>query len=58
MGRLYIPFKAGEKIFKRYHHPFKIGELEKLFREAGFKKMKTKKGWNLLYIGQKASVDK
>ena len=44
---------AGEIIFSRYHHPFKIGEMEALFWEAGFKKIETKKGWNLLYIGEK-----
>lgn len=48
-----IPFKAGNKIFNRYHHPFKMGELKALFREAGFKALKTKEGWNLVYIGRK-----
>ncbi|MFA5925686.1 MAG: class I SAM-dependent methyltransferase [Parcubacteria group bacterium] len=48
-----IPFKSGERIFNRYHHPFKIGEFEGLFREAGFKTMEKKEGWNLLYIGKK-----
>jgi len=53
-----IPFKSGEKVFNRYHHPFRMGELKSLFCEAGFKTLKTKEGWNLLYIGKKASVDK
>jgi ubiquinone/menaquinone biosynthesis C-methylase UbiE len=48
-----ISFKSDEKIFNRYHHPFKMGELENLFQEAGFKTMKTKEGCNLLYIGRK-----
>jgi ubiquinone/menaquinone biosynthesis C-methylase UbiE len=48
-----IPFKSGENTFDRYHHPFQIGELEELFAEVGFKTIKTKKGWNLLYIGGK-----
>lgn len=51
-----IPFKAGEKIFKRYHHPFRIKQLEELFQEAGFKKLKVRGGWNLVYIGQKAKL--
>lgn len=55
---LYIPFKAGDKVFERYHHPFKIVELENIFQEAGFKKLKTKKAWNLLYIGQKTRSEK
>ena len=50
---IYIPFKAEEKVFYRYHHPFKIGDLEELFQEAGFKTLKTKEGWNLLYIWEK-----
>ena len=49
----YIPFKAGEKVFRRYHHPFKIGELNSLMNEAGFKTRRTKEGWNLVYIGRK-----
>jgi len=53
-----IPFKSGEKVFSRYHHPFRMGELKSLFCEAGFKTLKTKEGWNLLYIGEKVSVDK
>jgi tRNA (uracil-5-)-methyltransferase TRM9 len=53
-----IPFKSGETIFDRYHHPFKIEELKELFKEAGFKALKTKKGFNLLYIGKKSAVDK
>ncbi len=47
-----IPFEASDKIFQRYHHPFKLKELETLLGEAGFKKVKTKKGWNLIYIGK------
>ncbi|MDI6778315.1 MAG: methyltransferase domain-containing protein [Patescibacteria group bacterium] len=53
-----IPFKSGEKVFKRYHHPFQIRELEELFREIGFKTLESKEGWNLLYIGEKSAVDK
>ena len=53
-----IPFKSDEKVFQRYHHPFKIGELEELFQDAGLETLKTKKGWNLLYIGHKSAVDK
>jgi len=52
-GGFYIPFKSGEKTFQRYHHPFRAGELEELFQEAGFRKLKTKTGYNLLYIGEK-----
>jgi ubiquinone/menaquinone biosynthesis C-methylase UbiE len=52
-GGLYIPFKAGDKVFERYHHPFKIEELKSLFEEAGFRTLVTKKGWNLFYIGGK-----
>jgi ubiquinone/menaquinone biosynthesis C-methylase UbiE len=48
-----IPFKSGEKVFSRYHHPFRVGEMESLFEEASFKTLKTKEGWNLLYIGLK-----
>jgi ubiquinone/menaquinone biosynthesis C-methylase UbiE len=48
-----IPFKSGEKVFRRYHHPFKMGELEEIFLGVGFKTLKTKEGWNLLYIGGK-----
>ncbi|MDD5489941.1 MAG: methyltransferase domain-containing protein [Candidatus Moranbacteria bacterium] len=53
-----IPFKSGNKVFQRYHHPFKSGELEKFFREAGFKTLEKKEGWNLVYIGSKPVVDK
>jgi ubiquinone/menaquinone biosynthesis C-methylase UbiE len=53
-----IPFKAEEKVFNRYHHPFKIGELKNLFQEAGFETLKAKEGRNLLYIGIKSDVDK
>ena len=53
-----IPFKSGNKVFRRYHHPFKTGELESFFQEAGFETLKAEEGWNLLYIGEKASVDK
>jgi len=53
-----ITFKAGERAFNRYHHPFEIGELETLFCEAGFKTLKTKEGWNLLYIGEKLKDNK
>ncbi len=52
-GDLYIPFKAGEKIFERYHHAFRKGEIEELFSDAGFKEIDLKKGRNLLYIGRK-----
>ncbi len=57
-GNVYIPFKSGEKVFNRYHHPFKMKELKELFQEAGFKTLKTKEGWNLVYIGKKSDVDK
>lgn len=57
-GYMHIPFRAGEKVFKRYHHPFKMGEIEDLFQEVGFKTLKTKEGWNLLYIGQKSVMKK
>ncbi|MDP1845399.1 MAG: methyltransferase domain-containing protein [Candidatus Moranbacteria bacterium] len=53
-----ISFKSGKKIFNRYHHPFEMGELENIFQEAGFETLKTKEGWNLLYIGRKSVVDK
>lgn len=51
-----IPFKAGEQVFNRYHHPFEMGELEELFREAGFRKLRTKTDYNLLYIGEKSEI--
>lgn len=53
-----IPFKSGDKVFHRYHHPFKMEELEDLLGKTGFKKLGTKKGLNLLFIGEKESVDK
>jgi tRNA (uracil-5-)-methyltransferase TRM9 len=56
-ARADIPFKSGEKIFNRYHHPFEMGELEGLFGETGFKKLKTEEGINLLYIGKKSVLD-
>ena len=52
-GDLHIPFKDNEKIFQRYHHTFRKGETERLFSDAGFKKINLKKGRNLLYIGEK-----
>jgi ubiquinone/menaquinone biosynthesis C-methylase UbiE len=48
--------RAGEKVFMRYHHPFKIGELEELFQEAGFKALEKKEDCNLLYIGSKSAT--
>jgi len=53
-----ISFKSGDGIFKRYHHPFRMGELENLFFESGFKTLKKEEGWNLVYIGKKSAGDK
>ena len=50
---MYIPFKSGDKEFKRYHHPFRMSELKELFEQAGFNTLETKEGRNLLYIGEK-----
>jgi len=53
-----IPFKSSDKTFNRYHHPFKIGELEDICIKAGFKTIKKKRGRNLVFIGSKSGVDK
>ena len=52
-GDLYVPFKAGNRIFDRYHHAFRKRELVSLFHKAGFKKTDLRKNWNMLYIGHK-----
>jgi len=51
-----ITFTDNEgKVFNRYHHAFAKGELEKLFRKAGFNIIKTKKiGGNIVLVGQKS----
>ncbi len=42
------------KIFNRYHHAFTKGELERLFREAGFNIIEAKKiGGNIVLVGQR-----
>lgn len=46
-----IPFKSGEQVFHRYHHPFKLGELKDIFKEASFETLEKKEGRNLVYIG-------
>ncbi len=50
-----ITFTDNEgKVFNRYHHAFTEGELERLFRKAGFNIIEIKKvGGNIVLVGQK-----
>ncbi|MDO8529493.1 MAG: class I SAM-dependent methyltransferase [bacterium] len=52
-----IDFKndEGKIIFKRYHHAFTQGELNKLFSEIGLtqKECQLPKNWNLVFAGRK-----
>jgi tRNA (uracil-5-)-methyltransferase TRM9 len=48
-----IPFKSGEKIFHRYHHPFQEGELKKLLEKSGFEIQSRRKNYNIICIASK-----
>jgi SAM-dependent methyltransferase len=54
-GDLKIPFKAGDKVFERYHHAFGKRELKKLFLKSKFKSgnfVKSKRG-NIIFVAEK-----
>lgn len=48
-----IPFKSGEKVFKRYHHPFKTEELKKLLQKSGFNVQSCRENYNIICIASK-----
>lgn len=52
----YIKFKNNQSgVFRRYHHAFTRGELERLFNQAGFKteKCEVVDGKNIVFVGKK-----
>ncbi|MDO9579710.1 MAG: class I SAM-dependent methyltransferase [Bacteroidales bacterium] len=54
---VFVPWKAGGKNIKRYHHVFTLSELKRLTKKAGFKIIKCHKdsfrGFNLMVLVQK-----
>jgi ubiquinone/menaquinone biosynthesis C-methylase UbiE len=48
-----IPFISGEKVFKRYHHPFETKELKKFLEESGFKIKSCTKNYNIICVASK-----
>lgn len=51
---LYISFKAGEKVFQRYHHAYTKNRIKKQIQGAGFVSINFfKTRWNLVIIGEK-----
>jgi ubiquinone/menaquinone biosynthesis C-methylase UbiE len=52
-ARASIPFRAGENIFYRYHHPFQKEELVELLEKSGFKIQNSREDWNITCIASK-----
>lgn len=50
---IYIPFRAGDKIFHRYHHAFSIKELERLLIDSHFNIIENRKNFNIVCIAVK-----
>jgi ubiquinone/menaquinone biosynthesis C-methylase UbiE len=48
-----IPFKSGEEVFKRYHHPFKAEELENILEKSGFEIQGRKNRYNIICSASK-----
>lgn len=55
---VFVPWKAGGKNIKRYHHVFTLREIRTITKQAGFKIIKNEKdslrGFNLITIAQKS----
>ncbi len=50
----YLPFKTDNFVFERFLHIFTLGELRRLFEQAGFETIEIRKGEkNLIYVGKK-----